>query len=1483
MSEESNIEVPAEQRNNPTSGNNPNNELFQHGANSSSANTPANTEETFNQQTPEPSTNNTRVVVESPFSANTTNRSLIYVPDHLLEAVKTLIKNDAAPNRSNNDTTNQIIESNTIVPMGVPKNKLKLPRGPPNTDFITLADNTDFTRSNKLACASWASLNSHNAKNYKIPWNNFPTTYYESARFNSNTWKRFISQLTPMPYPVSSLSEIVQFIKWYNNFTYRTHENGIHQLLFYTVFSKIKNSSPIDEAENREILNNILPKIFPHKMKDISDNTCSSTIFRDYIEEVFPAHPSTIAVKLLDKYVITNNTTTSDMQTQINTAQSFRYCAKMDAIPDKEIIPYFERKISDCYGESTAHLIRKWMKTPNLTMQELLADLHEYMKISKRYKVSTNPRTDSFLPRKFQINNINRYDNTRYPKRRYNNGYPNRNRNYSRNNHPKSRNYTNHQSHRTTTGNNTTNQSNINNINQNNTNSNPPQSRLADFQPFFPNNSNINCIPQLATTKCPHILIDGGAHSSITNDKQAVTNFIPTSEPLITSANNTPFNIIGTGTIELNLNNYHIAIPVYVAEDDLPYPYIISEYDLRQQNIYKHNTPSDTYLASYTHNFKEIKLTPHARVHVLDKSHIEHNTYSEQLPPNEKPLSAHSICAHFSSKKIKELLQTTRPSVQNLLPRTYNEKILKTLSDKQQCSLCLQAKIHKINNKKEFLANASQPLEIISIDYMELGKQQYLCLIDHYTRYLWMLYTKDKQQTAVHLQNFIQKEINNVPFQIQTIFSDNALEFKSTSVVNLLSSYGIKQKFSPSYQPAINGICERSHRTILNAARAIYLETKCPIEVFPYLIQYCVQWYNLVPHSHTKKTPTESLYGIVRITKALFHPFGCKVIYYSHRQSLKHKLETNSAIGIYLGFNQNQTFAYYVLDLHSQTVAETNTVYFLDHIIGFQELAATAEKHREILQLLKEPTTIKTIATISKPTTSIPTSPSLSEAGKYNEWKNAIINELQNHKSFNTFEIVSTPSKAKLLPTKWVFTVKRDREGNISKYKARLTACGNRDIPLDPVDTTSPTTDITLLKLLLAFCVQYNWHTLTADVKSAYLHANINRDTYLRIPKYLELHYNIPKSQQHQCLKLNRSLYGLSDSGRNWFKYIYNTLTNLNYHPFKSCDTIFYKTIGKIFIIILLYVDDLLIITPNSMASDTAIKEISRTDITIGSVSHLQKFLGLNFEKQKEKLFLWSTYNKHQWLTTPKYTNNPSPSTYITNKDIDQYQNDESTLRSIVGQLNYVALSTRPDLTYATHYLSKTITLKTSHIWKWAQKALSYYHTTKDQRLYYRPTTPSEWKFTIYADSDHGSDPITRKSTSGFIAFIGNCPIYWRTQKSSRIITSSTASELYSLKQAIDSTKWIQNTANEIATITNTKTFPTRTIHQDNTSTINAMSAEFFRYKQWDIIYRYINEMVKMGEIILKYHPTEDLMADALTKPIDSQKFSHHIRNMQIS
>ncbi|KAH3899527.1 uncharacterized protein SCDLUD_003804 [Saccharomycodes ludwigii] len=494
MNEKSTTANKNEQNESPAHSNNSANKLLQNGVNSTSSTTPASAEETFSQQTTEPSANNTRFVVESPFGSNSPDTININIPAHLVEAVKTLIRNDAARNISNNYTTNQLMESKTILPMGVPKNKLPLPPKPPIRDFVTLAAKTDYLEPNELTCSVWGSLNSHNATNYIIPWDNFPSLYYEFARFDSDTWKKFISRLTPMPYPVSSLSEIVNFIRWYNKFTYVTHQNGIHQLLFYTIFSNIKKPSPIEEAENKELVTTILPKIFPHRLRNTLSNSCSSTVFRDQIEEVFPAGPLVIATKLLNQYIITNTTTVADIEDQLNIIQSLRYCARMDAMPDNEIIPHLRVKISDCYGESTAHLIRKWINTPNLTLKELLTDLHEYMQINKRYGLSTNTK-NSVSSMNLHITHTDRYHKTPYPKHRHNNRYPNRNKYWARNNSPTLRHHMNHQSRFQAPRKNSTNHSNINDVYQNNADFIERRSRIADFQPFFPDASNINRRP----------------------------------------------------------------------------------------------------------------------------------------------------------------------------------------------------------------------------------------------------------------------------------------------------------------------------------------------------------------------------------------------------------------------------------------------------------------------------------------------------------------------------------------------------------------------------------------------------------------------------------------------------------------------------------------------------------------------------------------------------------------------------------------------------------------------------------------------------------------------------------------------------------------------------------------------------------------------------------------------------------------------------
>lgn len=57
-------------------------------------------------------------------------------------------------------------------------------------------------------------------------------------------------------------------------------------------------------------------------------------------------------------------------------------------------------------------------------------------------------------------------------------------------------------------------------------------------------------------------------------------------------------------------------------------------------------------------------------------------------------------------------------------------------------------------------------------------------------------------------------------------------------------------------------------------------------------------------------------------------------------------------------------------------------------------------------------------------------------------WERAVEEELLSMDKYHVWDIVKTPSNAKLLQTKWVFLIKEDASGNKTKYKARLVVKG---------------------------------------------------------------------------------------------------------------------------------------------------------------------------------------------------------------------------------------------------------------------------------------------------------------------------------------------------------------------------------------------------------------------------------------------------------
>lgn len=149
-------------------------------------------------------------------------------------------------------------------------------------------------------------------------------------------------------------------------------------------------------------------------------------------------------------------------------------------------------------------------------------------------------------------------------------------------------------------------------------------------------------------------------------------------------------------------------------------------------------------------------------------------------------------------------------------------------------------------------------------------------------------------------------------------------------------------------------------------------------------------------------------------------------------------------------------------------------------------------------------------------------------------------------------------------------------DGTIDKYKARLVAKGYRQKRLDYFDTYSPVTRITSIRTLIAIAAVYNLEIQQMDVKTTFLNGELVEEIYMDQPEGF-----ISKCQETKLCKLIKSLYGFKQAPKQWHKKFDHTMISHGY-KINGCDKCVYVKLFKdAFVIVCLYVDDMLIMVSN--------------------------------------------------------------------------------------------------------------------------------------------------------------------------------------------------------------------------------------------------------------------------------------------------------------
>jgi len=424
------------------------------------------------------------------------------------------------------------------------------------------------------------------------------------------------------------------------------------------------------------------------------------------------------------------------------------------------------------------------------------------------------------------------------------------------------------------------------------------------------------------------------------------------------------------------------------------------------------------------------------------------------------------------------------------------------------------------------------------------------------------------------------------------------------------------------------------------------------------------------------------------------------------------------------------------------------------------------------------------------------------------------------------------------------------------------------------------------------------WKLGHVDVSTAYLYGDLEEEIYMEQPKGYNAKLG-PNGEKLYC-KLEKSLYGLKQAGRNWNLLLDGWLKENGFKRSKTDPCLYVKEKGKSMLRLAIYVDDIITIT-NDDAMKTEFMEAFGKRFKISDKGDLSWFLGMEVKKMKlkdgssyieigqEKYFddmikrfnLTDANAQDTPATEERFSKSQSPAI-----DSEKYHEMRKVpFMELVGSLIYAMVCTRPDIAYSVGVLARYMSNYGDDHWKGAKRVLRYLKGTMKGALKYgSPVMESgnlrlkkakvnlEMKKNVlygYSDSDWAGDPDNRKSTSGYVFILNGGTISWSSKRQSTIAQSSCEAEYIAVNEAAREAVYLRGLLEDFGFPQ-----PPTLIMVDNNGAIS-MSKNPVNHKtskHVEVKYHYIRKMVKRQQVVLTYVNTQLNIADMMTKPLGKLK-----------
>ena len=293
------------------------------------------------------------------------------------------------------------------------------------------------------------------------------------------------------------------------------------------------------------------------------------------------------------------------------------------------------------------------------------------------------------------------------------------------------------------------------------------------------------------------------------------------------------------------------------------------------------------------------------------------------------------------------------------------------------------------------------------------------------------------------------------------------------------------------------------------------------------------------------------------------------------------------------------------------------------------------------------------------------------------------------------------------------------------------------------------------------------------------------------------------------------------------------------------------------------------------MGSINALKAQLNEEYDMKNLGELKYFLSIQVHRDRERKIIHisqSGYNRtileRYGMQNSKPASTPlTSSARLTKATATDTLADQKEYQSIVGSLMYAMLATRPDLAQSIQQISQFSQMPTKMHEKAAKQGLRYLNGTIDEGITYNGNLGVRLK--AWSDANWGGEE-GRESVSGFVFTLAGGAVSWSSKKQQSVALSSTESEYMALLHALKEQIWLLRFLREIGYDISDQ----NVIYCDNQGAIAlAHNPEHHaRTKHIDIQYHFVRNCVEDGTTRLEYCPTEDMIADGLTKGLGPER-----------